>query len=138
MKLRLVREILGPRFTQGRLYVNGKFQCYTLEDADRKLDNGGVKIPGETAIPAGKYPVIVNYSSRFKRDMPLLVNVPQFSGIRIHPGNTAEDTEGCVLVGNVRGNGYLSDSRSAYNTLFKMLDTAYDKEEDIEISIERV
>ncbi len=137
MKLRLIREVLASDYTAGRLYVNNVFQCYTLEDADRRLENGGTKIYGETAIPLGSYPVIVNYSNRFKRELPLLVNVPQFEGIRIHPGNTHEDTHGCILVGNVRGSGQVNDSRAAFNKLFEKLEEAYAKEDAIEITVER-
>ena len=137
MKLTLVRELLSDSCTHGRLYVNNHFQCYTLEDKDRNLENGGQKIPGETAIPLGKYPVIVNYSNRFKRELPLLVNVPQFTGVRIHTGNSAVDTEGCILVGNSRASGWLGDSRSAFNRLFLLLDDAYVREEEIELTVER-
>lgn len=137
MKLRLVREVLGDNMTQGRLYVNGVYQCYTLEDTDRQLEAGGVKVAGETAIPLGTYPVAVNRSQRFKVDMPLLVNVPQFSGVRIHPGNTPEDTHGCVLVGEIRTKDAIHQSRAAYDKLFKRIREAYLKEEEITITIER-
>ena len=78
--------------TIGEMHVDGVFQCYTCEDIEREI-----KVPGKTAIPKGTYDVIINMSNRFKRKMPLLLNVPNFAGVRIHPGNTAEDTEGCIF-----------------------------------------
>ena len=137
MELKLVRDQLSPTFTHGKLYVNGVFQCYTLEDTDRGLEVGGKKIAGKTAIPLGKYPVVVNRSPRFKADMPLLVDVPQFVGIRIHSGNSEKDTEGCILVGEIRGKDTIASSRPAYAKLFEMLREAYLREEEIAISIER-
>lgn len=138
MELRLIRDRLGPTATLGMLYVDDVFQCFTLEDIDRRLEHGGVKIKGATAIPLGVYSVIVNRSPRFKVDMPLLVDVPQFSGVRIHSGNTADDTEGCILVGDARGVNSVLSSRRAYARLFTMIQSAYVREEDIAISIERV
>ena len=137
MELKLVRDQLSPTFTHGKLYVNGVFQCYTLEDADRRLEAGGKKAYGKTAIPLGKYPVVVNRSPRFKVDMPLLVDVPQFTGIRIHPGNRAEDTEGCILVGEIRGKTSILSSRATYEKLFAMIREAYLREEGITIVVER-
>ena len=84
MELRLVRETFTAVSTIGRLMVDGLFDSYTLEDVVRD----GPKIPGRTAIPYGRYQVIIDYSNRFKRPMPLLLNVPGFTGIRIHQGNT--------------------------------------------------
>lgn len=137
MELKLVRDYLAQGYTHGKLYVNGVFQCYTLEDTDRELERGGKKVYGRTAIPLGKYPVVVNRSTRFKVDMPLLVDVPQFTGIRIHPGNTAEDTEGCILVGEIRSKASIGNSRVAYERLFSRIKDAYLREEEIIISIER-
>lgn len=137
MELKLVRDYLTSGFTHGKLYVNGVFQCYTLEDADRELERGGKKVYGKTAIPLGKYPVVVNRSTRFKVDMPLLVDVPQFTGVRIHTGNTDADTEGCILVGEMRGKASVLSSRAAYAKLFQMIQDAYLREEAITISIER-
>ena len=94
-QLTVYREIFSKESTIGQLYLNGKFLCYTLEDVARQE---GLKIYGETAIPQGTYKVIVNRSNRFQRDMPLLLEVPMFEGIRIHGGNTDQNTLGCVLV----------------------------------------
>lgn len=100
----------------GEMYVDGKFQCYTLEDIERE-----VKVAGKTAIPKGTYDVIINMSTRFQRSMPLLLNVPNFAGVRIHPGNTAEHTEGCILVGRTRSIDFVGESRKAYTKLFEKM-----------------
>jgi len=85
MKIEVIRHTFTERSTIGSLYLNGKFECYTLEDVVRV----GEKVPGATAIPEGIYPVQITFSNRFKRDLPLLLNVPNFDGIRIHTGNYA-------------------------------------------------
>ena len=105
--------------TIGELLVDGIFQCYTLEDTERP-----VKIKNETAIPKGTYKVIINKSNRFKRLLPLLLNVPNFEGVRIHSGNTNHDTEGCILVGQTRGDNYVGQSRKAFEKLFKKMQAA--------------
>lgn len=135
MKLLLVREPSGDSCTHGKLYVNGVFECFTLEDKDRKLESGGEKIYGQTAIPRGSYEIIINFSQRFKRDLPLLLNVAGFSGVRIHAGNTSEDTEGCILVGSSRGDQRVNNSRVAFNKLFDQLDEAYAANEAISLEI---
>jgi hypothetical protein len=107
--------------TIGELLVDGIFECFTLEDAERP-----VKIKGETAIPKGTYKVIINESNRFKRLLPLLLNVPNFEGVRIHSGNTNHDTEGCILVGQSRNKEYIGQSRKAFEKLFKKMQKAKD------------
>jgi len=87
-----------------------------LEDTERK-----VKIKGETAIPKGTYKVIINESNRFKRLLPLLIDVPDFEGVRIHSGNSNHDTEGCILVGQTRNKNYIGQSRKAFDKLFKKM-----------------
>jgi len=132
MNLRLQRLVQSYDATIGELYTNDLWQCWTLEDQIIE----GPKVLGKTAIPPGKYEVIINWSQRFGRLMPLLLNVPQFEGIRIHSGNTAEDTEGCILVGQQRiGNNRIGLSRVAYKEVFQILQTAAKKEKIfIEIS----
>lgn len=107
--------------TIGELYIDGVFECYTLEDIERE-----VKIKCETAIPKGTYKVIINQSNRFKKLMPLLLNVPNFEGVRIHSGNTNHDTEGCILVGQTRSKNFIGQSRKAFDKLFKKMQTAKD------------
>lgn len=89
-------------FTPGVVYTNGLKFCVSCEDADRKLEKGGVKVFGKTAIPRGRYSLTVTLSKRFKKMLILVNDVPQFEGVRFHGGNKAEDSEGCILVGQVR------------------------------------
>lgn len=96
MDCRLDRRWLAPLDTIGALYLDDVFEAFVLEDVVRAP---GVKVPGQTAIPAGRYRLTITPSQRFKEDLPLLVDVPGFEGIRIHAGNTRADTEGCLLVG---------------------------------------
>jgi len=100
--LTLKRYLSNQKCTLGELYDHSGFMCYTLEDVVREIPGEPVtdwKIPGQTAIPAGLYRIMITYSMRFQRELPLLLNVPGFDGIRIHAGNLAKDTEGCLLVG---------------------------------------
>lgn len=113
MKLTVNRNQLTNKSTIGELWIDGKFECYTLEDVCRK----GIKISGQTAIPEGTYEVIIDYSNRFKKDMPHVLNVPGFEGIRIHPGNTAENTEGCLLVGMSKSNDFIGGSKAAFEKI---------------------
>lgn len=119
MNLTLIREPSTAHSTPGTLLVDDKFECYTLEDVVR-----AAKIAGETAIPAGTYKVIIDMSNRFKRLLPLVVDVPGFAGIRIHPGNTDKDTEGCILVGTSRSKDFVGNSRVAFDALFKKMQAA--------------
>jgi hypothetical protein len=105
--------------TIGELLIDGIFECFTLEDKERP-----VKIKGETAIPKGTYKVIINESNRFKRLLPLLIDVPNFEGVRIHSGNSNHDTEGCILVGQTRNKNYIGQSRKAFDKLFKKMQAA--------------
>lgn len=134
MILTLKRIQFGEDATIGNLYVDGELECDTLED---KVREDGEKVAGETAIPAGTYTVELTYSSKFKKTMPELKDVPNFSGIRIHSGNTADDTEGCILVGTwLDKNSYkLTNSRNAYNALYKQLEKAVTKGDTITIEI---
>lgn len=109
MKITVKREFFSDTETLGSMYVNDKFFCYTLEDYDRKLKQNQSsteiaykKIYGKTAIASGDYRVILSISNRFKRLMPEVLNVKGFAGIRIHGGNTHENTDGCILVAKHR------------------------------------
>lgn len=121
MKITVKRLHKTDTSTIGELLIDGIFECYTLEDVERP-----VKIKSETAIPKGTYKVIINQSNRFKRLLPLLLNVPNFEGVRIHSGNTNHDTEGCILVGRTRGDNYVGQSRKAFDKLFKKMQGAKD------------
>lgn len=135
MRLRLDRFERTSRSTIGKLYVDDVFACFTLEDPVRPY---GIKIPGATAIPAGTYRVQITWSPRFKVRMPILIGVPNFSGVRIHPGNFAEDTDGCILVGNTRDGDMIGESRKAYQALFAVMQEALKEGEDIFIDIVNV
>ena len=126
MKLELERIFLGADYTIGKLFIDGVYECDTLEDTVREF-----KIKHETAIPKGTYKVIITMSQRFQRLLPLLVDVPNFNGIRIHPGNTKADTSGCILVGVNKVKGMVINSRVTFNRLFAKLLLA----ENIEITI---
>lgn len=137
MKLTLKRIALRPTYTIGRLYIDGEYFCDTCEDRVRDTNKNGVfdeerKIYGETAIPYGTYKVILSMSNRFKRVLPLLLDVPEFSGIRIHSGNTSVDSLGCILVGENKQVGKVLNSRKTENKLMQILNAT---DEDIEIEI---
>lgn len=133
MQMRLIRTDCTDASTIGELFIDGEFQCYTLEDVVRP---DGDKIKGKTAIPTGEYEVRITYSNRFKREMPLLLDVPMFEGIRIHPGNTAADTEGCILVGRVKGSDRIGESKAAYAELLERLEQALSGGDTVTISVE--
>jgi hypothetical protein len=142
MELLLKRSVKTDLSTIGKLSVNGKFLCLTLEDKDRDLvktmaanDISKIKEHAKTAIPRGRYEIILNQSTRFKRELPLLLDVPGFAGIRIHSGNTAEDTEGCILVGNNQQANWIGESRKAFEVLMVLLKGRFGKEK-IYITIE--
>ena len=129
MKLELKRLKFGEDYTIGRLTLDGRFLCYTLEDKVREVIGEPVaawKVQDKTAIPVGVYPVIITMSARFKIRLPLLMDVPGFSGIRIHTGNTSKDTEGCILVGSTwdGSSGWIGSSKVAFSLLFPILDQA--------------
>ena len=102
MNLELVRDTFGDTFTLGKLYADGVKLGETCEDKDRHLEAGGEKVYGQSAIPRGRYAVSVTYSNRFRRPMPIIHDVPGFSGVRIHGGNSDADTLGCPLLGGLR------------------------------------
>lgn len=133
MKLTLSRAQFEPGCTIGRLAIDGVLECYTLEDHVRPT--GAPKVFGQTAIPAGTYGVIVTFSPHFQRDLPLLVNVPGFEGVRIHPGNTAADTEGCILVGMDRAADSIGRSRLAFEALFPKIVQALARGELVSIEV---
>lgn len=143
MELLLKRSVKTDTSTIGKLSVDGKFLCLTLEDKDRDLVNtmpaadiAKIKKYAITAIPRGRYQVIVNQSTRFNKLLPLLLDVPGFSGIRIHTGNKPEDTEGCILVGTKQSANWISESRIAFDALMELINKAITKKELINITIE--
>lgn len=123
-KLLLLREKKTKKSTIGSLFINDVFFCYTLEDFERDInddgdldDAGEAKVYGETAIPAGTYKVELTVSARMKRLLPILIGVKGFDGIRIHSGNYAKDSLGCILVGYQRGDDFIGTSKKAEEAL---------------------
>lgn len=117
MNLVLEREILTDQSTIGRLSIEGKMFCSTLEDPVREN-----KVYGHTAIHIGRYRVVITMSQRFKKPLPLLLDVPEFSGVRIHAGNTSEDTEGCILVGLTKDKDFIGKSKMAMSLLLPKIE----------------
>ena len=130
MELKVIRETFTDESTIGKLFINGVFHCFTLEDKVREK-----KIQNVTAIPKGRYEVIINFSNRFQQQMPLLLNVPDFEGVRIHWGNYSKDTEGCILLGTTKGINMIGNSRTAYAKFMSVLNKV-SKTEKIFITIE--
>ena len=130
-------------YTISRLYVNGElFGCNALEDTDRGLRQDmhleeikKKKAYGQTAIPRGSYECVYTYSNRFKKMLPLLLNVKGFEGIRIHSGNSAKDTEGCILVGLNLKKGMVLNSREWTNKLVSKMKEAWNRKERVIIVI---
>lgn len=141
MKLRLERLWPKKDYTVGRLYVDDRLFCNTLEDRIVDKNKNGVfdgdekKVYGESAIPYGTYKIIYNWSPKFGRNLPRLLNVPHFEGILIHPGNTAAGSAGCILVGKNTEVGRLTNSRYISDELNKLIDEAQRKGEPITIEI---
>lgn len=135
MRLILDRIWYTHASTVGKLFIDGNFECYILEDED-KLKNRRKKVYGETAIPRGVYEIRLTYSPRFKRKLPLLVAVPGFTGVRIHAGNTAKDTDGCLLPGTFRNENFVGASKRAFNKLYGKFERAKQDGKKITIDID--
>jgi len=145
MELALYRTDLYNHCTIGKLYQDDEFICNILEDKDRGLKKDwelatilSIKVPAQTAIPLGRYEIDITMSNRFKRALPILLDVPGFTGIRIHPGSSHEDTAGCLLPG-IRTDTeecFLIQSRKAFTSLFKRIGDAL-LNEKVFITIQR-
>lgn len=134
MIIYLKRRYFGKSYTIGSLYIDGEYFCDTLEDTVRDLGKEK-KIKGNTAIPFGEYNVIVNVSPRFKRELPRILDVPNFEGILIHRGNTEKDTSGCILVGENKVKGKVINSTPYELKLVQMCKNAVKRNEPIVIKI---
>ncbi len=132
MKLTLTRRVFTPKSTTGDLSIDGVFFCYTLEDVVRPE---GEKVYGQTAIPAGNYKVVLDYSQKFGKTMPHLLDVPDFVGVRIHSGNTDKDTDGCILLGYAKDTDVIYRSKEAFQDLYPKLDEATKNKWPVEITI---
>lgn len=153
MKLLLDRKYKKATYTIGRLYVNGEFLCNTLEDKDRGLSDEDsldkikkIKVPSETAIPTGTYKITLNVvSPSFSKKayyknfcggrLPRLLGVKGFEGILIHKGNSDKDSAGCILVGDNTAVGKVYNSQARFEQLYKLMNEANKKGEDITITI---
>lgn len=151
MIITIDRKYKKSTYTIGKLYVNGKYFCDTLEDKDRSLNQDmteeqvrKIKVKGKTAIPTGTYKVTLNVQSpKYKAKstwysynkgyMPRILNVKGFDGILIHSGNTEFDTEGCILVGKNTVVGKVTDSTNTFKRLYELMKSEKD---DITLKIE--
>lgn len=147
MELILERIAKRKAYTIGRLsileevvdeYSTGtaeRYFCDTLEPTWRDYKNGAYKVKGRSAIPEGRYAVVISWSPKFEAWLPILLGVPKFEGIRIHAGNTSEDTEGCILVGKNREVGKVLDSRIWLHRLKQKIVEAKDRGEAVWLTI---
>lgn len=142
MEIQVNRIARKDGYTIGRMSLNGVYFCDTLEDTDRGLNAAmsvdeilAKKIKAQTAIPTGKYDVILTFSPRFKRVLPLLLNVPGYQYIRVHNGNRPDSTEGCLLVGENKVKGQVINSRATLERLMSVLLECEKRKEKIIITI---
>ena len=141
MKLELKRIALKPNYTIGKLFINGTYYCDTIEDKvidlnkNGKFDDGLSKVMHQTAIPYGTFKVVVNYSPHFKRELPRLLDVPYFEGIIIHNGNDQNSSSGCIIVGENKTVGKVTNSTFYMNNLTARIKDAQNKGETITITI---
>jgi hypothetical protein len=141
MNLTILRESTiivadGENYTPGKLYYNGVQFCFTVEDEDRHLEDGQEeKVYGRTAIPRGRYRLLATFSHRFQRVLPILLGVPGFEGVRIHGGNTAEDSSGCILVGKVRTSTGIAQRSDTVERIIDMIDGANDTGAEVWLEI---
>ena len=147
MELILERIAKRKTYTIGRLYIReqvmdeylpgyeDRYFCDTLEPTWRDYEHGAYKVKGRSAIPEGRYAVVISFSPKFKQWLPILLGVPKFDGIRIHAGNTAEDTEGCILVGKNKLVGQVVDSRIWLHRLKQKIVEAKSRGEPVWITV---
>lgn len=142
MEIQVNRIARKDGYTIGRMSLDGVYFCDTLEDTDRGLNSTmpvdeilSKKRKGITAIPTGKYDVILTFSPRFKRVLPLLLSVKGYEGVRVHAGNTNKDTEGCLLVGENKERGKVLNSRATLEKLMSVLLECEKRKEKISITI---
>jgi hypothetical protein len=153
MDITIKRIFKGDKYTIGKLYVNGIYECDTLEDTDRGLTEDSPlseiqskKVYGETAIPTGTYKIDMNtVSPKFKDrswakfcggKLPRLIDVPGYSGVLIHVGNKPADTLGCILVGDNKIKGQVINSTSTFQELYSLMLKAKVAGEEITVTIE--
>ena len=133
--LYIAKEPDGNNSGLGQPLTKGLQICDTLEPTWRDYKNGAYKVKGRSAIPEGRYAVVISFSPKFKQWLPILLGVPKFDGIRIHAGNCSEDTEGCILVGKNRLVGQVLDSRIWLHRLKQKIVEAKSRGEPVWITI---
>lgn len=145
MQLLIERNEFNINSTQGKLYVNGVYLADTLEPTDRGLNSGmtetqiaDIKINGKTAIPEGNYPVTLKYSPRFNRVLPTIEDVKCFEGVRIHAGNSYQDTAGCVLLGERLQKDIIANSRKMVDRIQQMIVNSIEADEGVTLQIVRI
>ena len=143
MKVKVRRRYLGPEYTIGSLYIDERYICDTIEDKVRDFnkdgdlnDPGEQKVYGRTAIPYGTYAMDLTMSPKFTRLLPLIMDVPHFTGIRIHRGNSAEDSAGCILPGENKIKGRVIHSTEYEVLIVKEMMKAIRYGRTISITIE--
>lgn len=141
MKLELKRIALKPNYTIGKLFINGTYYCDTIEDKvidlnkNGKFDDGLTKVMHQTAIPYGTFKVVVNHSPKFNRELPRLLDVPYFEGILIHNGSDQNSSSGCIIVGENKIVGKVTNSTFYMNNLTARIKDAQNKGETTTITI---
>lgn len=137
MIIKIARRHFSETATEGDLFVDGVFECYTVEDRaiDWKTEK---KVKGKTAIPCGRYRVALHNSPRFRKVLPWLKDVPGFDYILIHSGNSSKDTEGCIIVGaqpTKRTDDFVGESRKAFDKLFPRIKAAIERGDEVWVTI---
>ena len=125
----------GEGFTPGDLYVDGLRTGYTCEDEDRRLEDNGEKVYGRTCIARGVYDLEVSFSMRFQRELPAVLGVESFTGIRIHGGNRAEASLGCILLGQVRPSTGVAKCAATVTRVIAMIKAAENRNERVTLEI---
>jgi len=142
MEIEVVRKEFYPECTHGELYIDDEYLCDTLEDQDRDFnkdgditDKGEGKVYGQTAIPRGRYELVLKVSARFGKTLPTILNVHGFSGVLIHSGNTPEETKGCILLGARQKRGRVMSSRYFMLRFMEFVKPAFEEGEKIYLSV---
>lgn len=143
MEIVIKRVAKKTTYTIGKLYIDGKYFCDTLEDKDRGLNDNmsvdkilSIKVKHETAIPTGTYNIDITYSPKFKKQLPLILNVKGFEGIRVHSGNSDKDSSGCIILGQNKVVGKVINSRVTCDRFNTTLTGAKNRKEKITLKIE--
>ena len=142
MEIEVRRKEFYPECTHGELYIDDEYLCDTLEDQDRDFnkdgditDKGEGKVYGQTAIPRGRYELVLKVSARFGKTLPTILNVPGFTGVLIHSGNTPEETKGCILLGEKQKRGRVMSSRFFMLRFMEIVKPAFKEGEKIYLTV---